>query len=97
MVRIPAKVRKEHEAKMALFDVAIERAKAAEVVMQAMFTDVQFYDVLGEDAAKAISDQMNGAHDLVGALEGEKQFEEREFRMYGVDPYQRHLVANNID
>lgn len=96
MVRVPAKVRKEHEAKIKQFDIAIERAKAAEGVVLALFADPALQD-LGGDAGKAISDAMNGAHDLVGILEGEKAFEEREFAFYGVDPFQRYLVANNID
>lgn len=96
MVRVPAKVRKEHEAKVAQFDIAIERAKAARDVVIALF-QAPGLELLNGDARDAISDQMNAMHDLVESLEGEKALEEREFGFYGVDPYQRHLVANNID
>jgi hypothetical protein len=96
MVRVPAKVRKEHEAQQALFDDAIKRAESLRDAGLALFSESKFYDALG-DAGQEVSETLNGLYDLVSALEGQKMVARHEFMMYGVDPYQRYLVANNID
>lgn len=96
MVRVPAQVRKQHEAQVKLLDEAIARAERVVRLYAQLFEPERFQSV-PDDAAKAVSDAWNAAHDMVSALKGEKAYVEREFRFYGVDPVQRSLVANNID